>query len=332
MSQDRKFDWSALAKGVVPTACLLSVVAVLIVAILNAQSEKPGAQATPIESFTDVSFEELVADGNKAFQQKNWKRATEVYEKIVSQNPDDAVAWFRLGYCLHLSKQYDAALNAYRHAQEMPRLKPVAYYNMSCAYALKRMKQECLTYLRKSIEAGFHNPRPIAADPDFAAYLDDPEFQKLAGIAGSAEHEVPNRQFDFWIGKWDVYDATGRKVGVNEITKSENGYLLTERWKNLRSKVSGTSVNYYDPRARRWKQVRVDAQGGIIRSTGRFQNGKMALTGDYYDGKGEHGLSQATWTPLKDGRIHQSIRLSTDGGSTWKTHFSGYYTRQYSTL
>ena len=28
-----------------------------------------------------------------------------------------------------------------------------------------------------------------------------------------------HRQFDFWIGSWDVHDAQGKHVGENEITR-----------------------------------------------------------------------------------------------------------------
>src|SRR5688572_11534423 len=42
-----------------------------------------------------------------------------------------------------------------------------------------------------------------------------------------------HRQFDFWIGEWDVFGGPegDRLVGNNTIERSENGCWLVERWR-----------------------------------------------------------------------------------------------------
>jgi hypothetical protein len=42
----------------------------------------------------------------------------------------------------------------------------------------------------------------------------------------AAEH----RQFDFWLGDWEVRDATGKLVGHNGIEAAHNGCALIEHW------------------------------------------------------------------------------------------------------
>ena len=39
-----------------------------------------------------------------------------------------------------------------------------------------------------------------------------------------------HKQFDFWIGEWNVYDTTGHKVGENSIVKLEKGCIINEHW------------------------------------------------------------------------------------------------------
>lgn len=50
------------------------------------------------------------------------------------------------------------------------------------------------------------------------------------------------RQFDFWIGDWEVYDTLNNLVGTNVIEVKEDSCLITERW--IGSKVTtGVSMN-----------------------------------------------------------------------------------------
>ena len=135
------------------------------------------------------------------------------------------------------------------------------------------------------------------------------------------------RQFDFWIGQWEVRSKDGRLLGTNTISKSDNGFVLTEKWKSARG-GTGTSINYYDPRDAAWKQVWVDVAGGIIRYSGKFADGRMNFEGDFFARNGSQGIAKATFTPLPDGRVHQHIEHSEDDGKTWKIYFDGYYKKQ----
>ncbi len=92
-----------------------------------------------------------------------------------------------------------------------------------------------------------------------------------------AKREV-YRQFDFWVGKWDVFGRNGTKVGTNVITKDEKGFLLTEKWTNAGG-GTGTSINFYDPSDKQWKQTWVDAAGNVVQYAGGFREGKMSLAG-----------------------------------------------------
>ena len=49
----------------------------------------------------------------------------------------------------------------------------------------------------------------------------------------------PYREFDFWVGEWDVRDAEGKVAGVNRIASEENGCVLVERWNSNAAFIAG---------------------------------------------------------------------------------------------
>jgi hypothetical protein len=137
----------------------------------------------------------------------------------------------------------------------------------------------------------------------------------------------PHREFDFWAGEWDVRDPEGKQAGVNAITKEENGCVLVERWRSSAG-GKGQSYNYYDPAAKRWKQVWVGL-GLLLHMEGGMQDGSMRLQGPLqYLTQDRVTTLRGTWTPLPEGRVRQHFEESEDGGATWTTWFDGYYTRR----
>jgi hypothetical protein len=40
-----------------------------------------------------------------------------------------------------------------------------------------------------------------------------------------------HRQFDFWVGEWDVAMPDGKHAGVNTITREHGGCLVREQWR-----------------------------------------------------------------------------------------------------
>jgi hypothetical protein len=54
------------------------------------------------------------------------------------------------------------------------------------------------------------------------------------------------RQFDFWLGEWEVHNAAGELQGHNLIDKVQRGCALSEQWRSVRG-GSGQSLNWYDP-------------------------------------------------------------------------------------
>ncbi len=140
----------------------------------------------------------------------------------------------------------------------------------------------------------------------------------------AAEH----RQFDFWVGEWEVRGPAGKVVGHNRIENAHGGCALIEHWTSVNG-VTGTSVNLYDRDRGKWHQTWVDSTGGLLQLDGGLVNGAMVLAGETFDSEAPSKVARQkiTWTPQPDGRVRQLWESSTDGGKTWSTAFDGLYAK-----
>ena len=88
---------------------------------------------------------------------------------------------------------------------------------------------------------------------------------------------LENRQFDFWLGEWDV-SPTGQTVVLAESTISlrAQGCVLVEDWRPLAG-AHGYSVNMYDSTDQKWHQEYGDASGRRTPYAGTFEDGVMRL-------------------------------------------------------
>lgn len=72
-----------------------------------------------------------------------------------------------------------------------------------------------------------------------------------------------HRQFDFWVGTWEVTNAQGNVAGTNRITTILGGCVLLEEWQSNGGPYSGKSLNIYDAANDKWHQTWVD-NGGLL--------------------------------------------------------------------
>jgi hypothetical protein len=143
----------------------------------------------------------------------------------------------------------------------------------------------------------------------------------------SCQNTAEHRQFDFWLGKWEVTDKAGETVyGHNEITVQEDGCLLLEKWQSTAG-GGGSSINYYNPVTNEWHQDWVDRGASILNTRGGMEKGSMSMQGKiYYLQAGTRADFRGRWTPMEDGRVRQFFEQKDDKGN-WKTWFEGFYRR-----
>lgn len=135
------------------------------------------------------------------------------------------------------------------------------------------------------------------------------------------------RQFDFWIGDWEVKDVKNNIVGHNKIFPVLEGCALSENWSGA-SGNPGVSYNFYDRAEKKWHQTWIDQTGTSLYLDGNLVNGSMVLQGYRPNKDVGKVLHQISWTPLDDGRVKQHWRASGDEGKTWKDVFIGFYNKK----
>lgn len=133
------------------------------------------------------------------------------------------------------------------------------------------------------------------------------------------------RQFDFWLGHWEVRGKAGRVVGTNRITAVHGGCALREQYDTGRG-YEGSSLNAYDAGRRRWHQTWVDSSGLLLRLDGGLVDGRMVLEGETTGAAGAPTRHRITWTPQADGTVRQ-LWESTDASGAWTVAFDGLYRR-----
>ncbi len=135
------------------------------------------------------------------------------------------------------------------------------------------------------------------------------------------------RQFDFWLGEWDVVTPDGKPAGKSRIEKMAGGWGLLENWTDADG-TSGKSLNTWFPAKKQWQQFWVGSGGALELAGGLNVQGEMVLTGVAIAATGGQKLDRITWTPNADGTVRQHWEQSTDNGHVWATVFDGLYRKR----
>lgn len=157
----------------------------------------------------------------------------------------------------------------------------------------------------------------------------------LAATPAAAQNAPPppactgpeHRQFDFWVGGWDV-SRTGQSevIAQSLIEKLYSGCAIRENWMPKRG-GGGGSLNSYLPDQKIWRQTWVDSNNSYAVFEGGLNDGEMVLAGKWKNalGAGTDPLVRIHWTPQADGSVRQRGQTSTDDGASWKPFFDLTY-------
>ena len=146
---------------------------------------------------------------------------------------------------------------------------------------------------------------------------------------GKACETNPHRQFDFWLGDWEVFLPDGSKAGENRIESIASGCALRESWKG-RGGFSGSSLNIFDTVDHKWHQAWVDSSGERLDLAGGIEGSAMVMSSvtPHPDKPGVQLVQRISWSTNVDGSVRQLWQNSEDGGKTWTTVFDGRYVRK----
>lgn len=153
------------------------------------------------------------------------------------------------------------------------------------------------------------------------------------------------RQFDFWIGDWNIRnqhrnpgapeDPTWFDTGAatDRVYAILDGCAVVEHWMGRLSfaTIYGFSVRAYDPEKEKWVLVLYwpGPQGGSFGILeGAFQHGRGAFFNDFTNTQGQHVDNRFTFSDITPSTFRWDSATSTDGMITWKPGWIMAFTRR----
>src|SRR4051794_17283492 len=83
------------------------------------------------------------------------EQAAKMFADFVAKNRFDGRAWADYSFCLHSTKQFAPAIEASKKAIELGVNPAGQMYNNACSCALMGKRDDAITWLSKSLDAGF---------------------------------------------------------------------------------------------------------------------------------------------------------------------------------
>lgn len=299
---------------------ILAIAAVALVLSFSAF-----AQAQPDSGVTP----EMRQEANAFYQKEDWHNASTAYFKIVNIETSNINARYRYGISLLNLDMNESARASLAYVFNVSP-NPIFALALARVYARLDMKTESFETLTKSVTLGGIPPETLTAEKDFAGWKDDAQFKEIvrkSDIAVNPCKASPNfRQFDFWIGDWDVKTPQGQSAGASSVQLILGQCIIFENWTGG-SGTSGKSFNIYDINDKKWHQSWVDDKGTFTHYIGSLLDGKMVVVADTIVA-GKKTLAKMTFSKLPNGDVRQFGENSTDGGTTWATAFDLIYSRK----
>ncbi len=277
-----------------------------------------------------------IAKADAFFFSKDWSSAKTTYEAALKDTSVNAIAWNRLGFSNYNLKLYDAALKNYQISLSLnppPGLKPIVYSRIAKIHALKNDKQDAYTNLDSAVHTGYLSFKELDTLADFSSMRDEKRFkdirQQVYVTAYPCMGNPHAREFDFWVGEWDVYPTGAKNIaGHSLIQMIAGGCALLENWDSPAS--TGKSINFINPVNNKWKQSWAGSYASGIQEfvDGEYKDGAMRFTFETTNPQGAKIIGRLIFFNVAPGQVRQFNETSADGGKTWTTSYDFTYIRK----
>jgi hypothetical protein len=143
----------------------------------------------------------------------------------------------------------------------------------------------------------------------------------------------PHHQFDFWVGEWQVFDAsTNQLVALDRVEKHSQGCIVQQnmnfvtdlyRRPGATYRLAGISVNRYDGEA--WLELWADNQWGAIAMRGSLdEHGAMVFKSIV---PSRNRDLKIVWEPQADGSVRILQYVTPAGTENWQKYGDLIYRR-----
>ena len=142
------------------------------------------------------------------------------------------------------------------------------------------------------------------------------------------------RQFDFWIGQWNVYATNGKKAGDSKISLILDSCIILEEWTSTSTQqgqtYTGKSFNTFNSTTGQWQQTWVDNFGGTTEFLkGKYEHDKMVFeTNPFKFSEDTVATRRLTFFNLGADEVRQLGEITKDNGSTWAPEYDLEYRRK----
>lgn len=154
--------------------------------------------------------------------------------------------------------------------------------------------------------------------------------------ANSAFSADPERQFDFWVGEWDVNlrilqdDLTWKDsiAARAEIRSILDGHAILELWDS--APIVGYSLRYYDAARGTWV-LWLNWPGrnssGSSSLEGAFRHGRGEFFSVAEDAQGQPTITRYTFSDVSPTSLRWDDATSSDGGRSWRASWRMEFSR-----
>lgn len=271
----------------------------------------------------------LQEDADQYMADARWDDAAVAYAALLREDETVANNWFNLARAYQESGNYSAARPAYENAITFG-YQPAARAHFYFARALMLLNDPAgaLNQLEEVARLGGPGYQTVQNAPEFEPLTGDPRFMAVIEALKPCNTQE-FRQFDFWLGQWDVTSAGSVQPSAeNDITSIHGGCVVLEQYTS--GFFTGMSLNFYDATTQSWHQTWMSNAGGALFLQGGINaKGAMVMSDENLPVSTAAGsINRITWTPNPDGSVRQFWQNSSDRGATWTVIFDGTYTKK----
>ena len=273
---------------------------------------------------------ELQASASNALANDDYATAEKQLSRALDLEQDNAYSLYLMALT-HLDRGSDlVAARAYLEKAEKAGAQAQALSLLRARlYAKQDRLNEALTQIESLAAGGYGQLTRLDDQPDFDGLRANARFQKareaIRATRFPCEADERHRDFDFWIGDWNVYQ-NGTYAGQNRITSLLGGCLIFEQWESASGSL-GKSFNYFDPGKNHWRQIWIADSGTMIEFTGEARDGGIFYTAETTDPEtGQVTRHRFEFTRHAEGGVRQFWAISDDAGKDdWTTIWDGHY-------
>ncbi|HEY0742941.1 MAG TPA: tetratricopeptide repeat protein [Chryseosolibacter sp.] len=285
-----------------------------------------------------------VQKADSLFFLSDWKGAIAVYEAALKAGEAPAIAWNRLGFSYHNIGQYDKAIANYKKSLEnkpAPFLEATVQSRLARIASIRKDADATFAYLDKAIALGYVNFTELETNPDFNNVRTDKRFSEVVKVVTNKAFPcmtIPQaREFDFWVGEWDVFqNGTNVQVGTSNVEIASGGCMILENWTALGPVPNtGKSINYVNSASGKWEQHWVGSGGLNLNNPSMFVNGvykdgAMRFEFETLSAQNQKQIGRFIFYNQGPDQVRQFNEVSADNGKTWTTTYDFIYKRKKS--